>query len=73
MLSMVRETDSDTWRLPVELTHDQTHEYRYCVIVSLQQQFPAERRKIIVRRWETHLIPRWVNIDQNYFSTKSQT
>ena len=63
VLSMVRETDSDTWRLPVELTHDQTHEYRYCVIVSLQQQFPAERRKIIVRRWETHLIPRWVNID----------
>ena len=51
---------SDVWKLPVELSTEETHEYRYCVVVALQQQFPAERRKIIVRRWETHLKPRLV-------------
>ena len=49
---------SDVWKLPVELSTEETHEYRYCVIVALQQQFPTERRRIIVRRWETHLKPR---------------
>ena len=61
---------SNIWKLTVDLDEEETHQYRYCVVVllphqqeSLHQQHlqtPHQRNKIIVRRWETHLLPRWI-------------
>jgi len=50
--------DSNVWTLPLELSDDTEHQYRYCVVVILQPCSNHNQRKIIVRRWETHLLPR---------------
>ena len=61
---------SNIWKLTVDLDKEETHQYRYCVVVLLPHQqeplhqqhlqTPHQRNKIIVRRWETHLLPRWI-------------
>ena len=42
------------WQLEVELSEAVVHQYRYCVVLLLPDQ------TTIVRRWETHLLPRQV-------------
>ena len=42
------------WQLEVELSEGVVHQYRYCVVLQLPDQ------TTIVRRWETHLLPRQV-------------
>jgi len=51
------------WTLPLELSDDIEHQYRYCVVVILQPCSNHNQRKIIVRRWETHLLARNVRAD----------
>ena len=41
------------WQLEVELSEAVVHQYRYCVVLQLDTS-------TIVRRWETHLLPRQV-------------
>ena len=41
------------WQLEVELSEARVHQYRYCVVLQLDTS-------TIVRRWETHLLPRQV-------------
>ena len=74
---------SNIWRLGVDLSGDEEHHYRYCVVVILNTEAQTcqsqhsimnseangRQKKVIVRRWETHLIPRYVKIhfiDKDY-------
>jgi len=46
--------NSDVWEKSIELSGSELL-YRYCVVVQLQQG------RLVVRRWETHLLPRKVS------------
>jgi len=50
--------DKDLWHLTIALDEEEDHMFRYCVVVILQPLCPGSQRRIIVRRWETHLLPR---------------
>ncbi len=65
---------SNTWRLGVDLSGDEEHSYRYCVVVILNTEAQhsiissealGRQKKVIVRRWETHLVPRYVKLRYN--------
>ena len=54
---------SNIWKLGVDLSRGEEHQYRYCVVVilnseTLYSEAQGRQKKVIVRRWETHLIPR---------------
>ena len=58
----------------MDLSGDEEHHYRYCVVVILNteaqtcqsqhsimnSEVNGRQKKVIVRRWETHLVPRYV-------------
>ena len=55
----------------MDLSGDEEHCYRYCVVVILNTEAQhsiikseaiGRQKKVIVRRWETHLVPRYVNL-----------
>ena len=46
------------WRLAVTLPDDDVPEYRYCVVVVLRPLVRGDPQHVIVRRWETHILPR---------------
>jgi len=56
---------SDVWHLNTCLDEEDDHLYRYCVVVILQPLHPGSPRRIIVRRWETHLLPRKIRKTTN--------
>jgi len=66
VLPMVQDSeDRSLWQLAVDLSTTELHQYRYCVVVILQPLFPGNPRRIIVRRWETHFIPRTADLRQD--------
>lgn len=52
------DSDSNVWRLAVTLPDDDVPEYRYCVVVVLRPLVRGDPQHVIVRRWETHILPR---------------
>ena len=65
----------------MDLSGEEEHLYRYCVVVILNNEAQPclsqhsivnseanGRQKVIVRRWETHLVPRYVKIGLSVYS-----
>ena len=65
---------SNVWRLAVTLPDDDVPEYRYCVVVVLRPLVRGDPQHVIVRRWETHILPRRAHSQgmQFCFSKKCQ-
>jgi len=65
--------DKDLWHLNSTLDEEVDHLFRYCVVVILQPLCPGNPRRIIVRRWETHLLPRKIGKNSNCSEKSADT
>ena len=50
--------------LTVSLDEAENHLYRYCVVVVLEPLGFGNSKKIIVRQWETHQLPRRITVNE---------
>jgi len=57
--------DKDLWQLTMTLDESEDHVFRYCVVVILEPLCLGNPRRIIVRRWETHQLPRKIGKKQD--------
>jgi len=60
LLHMVK-GEGDLWHTSISVDSDVEEtvvSYRYCIVVILPSAFPSTGRKVVVRRWESHLHPR---------------
>ena len=53
------------WQLATTLDDEEDHLFRYCVVVILEPLCLGSPMRIIVRRWETHQLPRRIRKRQN--------
>jgi len=56
--------DKEIWQLTTSLDDAEEHLFRYCVVVILEPLCLGSPKRIIVRRWETHQLPRKIGKSQ---------